>query len=733
MITVLKPIRSTFFLVLLVCSVTPVSAVGQDIGHDSPIVEAQEFNDADEQKTEENIKVGSIRKSIYDFTHALASGSTVGTIDAIEELLGGSTSLVNDHKRAIETLRNSIPENLSFGVTLFLLFAIFPLSFGLEKLTESFLYRYLLKKSENNRPSNPGSISENLSFFASKTLKILFFSLCCVLLFNLAYGDDATIILRAIFFTALSTLILGRVTSYLASIYLNSEAGLSSSGRKNVLNGLMLIVWTNCFLLFITVCSKHLQMSRESIELIIAGQSTIAVLINLLVFLYFRKDIHSFLYKYFKCEFENEKLTCRLVKVWLIPIFLYLGTIWVLQIRTIYYHANLDKGAFFLSLLAIPLYFILVRIGSWIVQTVIKGLNLYRPENEEDIESCRLAEDQFIERICRYVHPIMMLGLFVWVAKQWGYKLPIISDRADAILNITITIGISLLAWHLITTAIEKKLKSSEPETSTEDDEWGSESAQGREHTLLPVLRKCIGTILASIAFLICLSSLGINITPILAGAGVIGIAIGFGSQKIVSDILCGFFFLMDDAFRVGEYIEAGTIKGRVEEITLRNVLLRHHRGMLQIVPFSELASITNYMRGGIVEKFSLEFPYDTDVDKVRKIIKKVGLTMLEDEELGQDFIRPLKSQGVHEISNSVMTIRAKFTARPGKHFVIRREAYRRVTEALNAKGIFYAHKKVIVEVPDSKDSSDTPLEKAAAAASSIEGHNRERGPTSIS
>ena len=104
-------------------------------------------------------------------------------------------------------------------------------------------------------------------------------------------------------------------------------------------------------------------------------------------------------------------------------------------------------------------------------------------------------------------------------------------------------------------------------------------------------------------------------------------------------------------------------------------------------------------MRGGMVVKFDLKLPYDTDIDKVRKIIKKVGKKMLLDEELGPDFIKPLKSQGVRSVGDSVMTFRAKFTARPGTHFVIRREAYKHITAALSKAGIHYANRKVIVDL----------------------------------
>jgi small-conductance mechanosensitive channel len=240
------------------------------------------------------------------------------------------------------------------------------------------------------------------------------------------------------------------------------------------------------------------------------------------------------------------------------------------------------------------------------------------------------------------------------------------------------------------------------------------------------MVRKFIASILVVMVTLTILSSFGVDIGPLLAGAGVIGLAVGFGAQKLVSDMFSGFFYLLDDAFRVGEYVTAGSVSGTVESITLRNVMLRHHRGMLQIVPHSELGAITNFMRGGIIVKFNLDFPYDTDIDKVRKIIKKVGAAMLEDPEFSKDFIRPLKSQGVREITNSVMSIRAKFTAKPGAHFIIRREAYKRLTEAFAANGIHYAHKRVIVDVPslsmlgkDEKlsDQQVKDLSEAAGAA----------------
>ena len=279
-----------------------------------------------------------------------------------------------------------------------------------------------------------------------------------------------------------------------------------------------------------------------------------------------------------------------------------------------------------------------------------------------------------------------------------------------------------IVIWEMVRSNIKNRLPEEELGEEEVDDEWGAKRLS-RGDTILVVLRKFLVVIVLTIVGFLLLSAMGVNIGPLLAGAGVIGIAIGFGSQKLISDVLSGIFFLMDDAFRVGEYIEAGGVSGTVEAITLRNVMLRHHRGMLQIVPYSELVSITNYMRGGMIVKFNIELPYDTDIDKVRKIIKKVGIKMLEDPEIGQDFIRPVKSQGVRSVGDSVMVIRIKFTAQPGKHFLIRREAFRRITEALAAQGIYYAHRKVIVEMPDtdsqesSANSDSTQSDKKLAGA----------------
>jgi small-conductance mechanosensitive channel len=422
----------------------------------------------------------------------------------------------------------------------------------------------------------------------------------------------------------------------------------------------------------------------------------------------------------------------QLAAYWHIPALLYLLVTWFITIGQILTGMTTRNGSFIISLFIVPIYFVLSHVGRTIIESVIDSLGLVAKKDSSALNDTEIIENEqesiarqkaIVSKSHNIFRIILVVALTTWMFSLWGYDIPFATDAVMAIIESLFTLGLALIFWRFASSYIAKKIEEATPEPiekeEDDDNEFGGAAQLGRIHTLLPMLRKVLGTVLVVMVILTVLSSLGVNIAPLLAGAGVLGLAIGFGAQKLVSDILSGFFFLLDDAFRVGEYVQAGSIRGTVETITLRNVMLRHHLGMLQIVPHSDLGAVTNYMRGGIIMKFPLEFPYDTNIDLVRKIIKKVGIAMLENEEIGDDFIRPIKSQGVHEITNSVMVIRVKFTAKPGTQFVIKREAFRRITEALNAKGIYYAHRKVIVDFPheEQEDTVDEATRKKALEA----------------
>jgi moderate conductance mechanosensitive channel len=229
--------------------------------------------------------------------------------------------------------------------------------------------------------------------------------------------------------------------------------------------------------------------------------------------------------------------------------------------------------------------------------------------------------------------------------------------------------------------------------------------------TVLPIISGFLVVSSVILAALLTLSELGVNIMPLIAGAGIFGLAISFGSQALVRDIVSGLFYMVDDALRVGEYIEAGRYKGTVEKISLRSLRLRHQNGQIHTIPFGQLGAVTNFSRDWVTIKFNLRLSRDADIELARKLAKRVGQDMLDDPELGKEFLAPLKMQGVADILETALVCRFKFTVRPGKPTFIQREALKRVYKAFLDKGIPFASNAVIVQ-----SASGAPVEMSAAA-----------------
>jgi small-conductance mechanosensitive channel len=253
-------------------------------------------------------------------------------------------------------------------------------------------------------------------------------------------------------------------------------------------------------------------------------------------------------------------------------------------------------------------------------------------------------------------------------------------------------LGVAVLAllahgvWIAVRSVVDQRLKRIGPVDPHEPPD-----ASSRLLTLLPLLRVTTAVLLAVLLVLSSLWALGIEITPLLAGAGVLGIALGFGAQALVRDVIAGIFYLADDAFRIGEYIESGTnIKGTVERITLRSVALRHHNGPLHFVPYGSLGSVRNTSRDWVIDKFNLPLPIDVESEKIRKMIKKVGEDMKTETAIGQYILEPLKGK-LYRIDPGVKVFRCKFRSPPGKQFDIRAAALKRIEAALREMGVRFA------------------------------------------
>jgi len=295
---------------------------------------------------------------------------------------------------------------------------------------------------------------------------------------------------------------------------------------------------------------------------------------------------------------------------------------------------------------------------------------------------------------------IIACALVFWVMNLWGLDLPLGRAFVRSILSISATFLLAYAIWEICRTIIDRKLEQDRPQSEKDVEDVEGGTGGSRKGTLLTLLRKFILTLIAVMVILITLNAVGINIGPLLAGAGILGLALGFGSQTLVRDILSGVFYLLDDAFRVGDYIETAGTKGMVEQISLRAVKLRHPRGMVFTIPFGDMGSVQNFSRDYIITKLDIRVRYDTDIDRIRKIVKKINKELEKDEDIGPVLLSKIKSQGVKEMGDSAMVLRVKYKTKPGEQFVVRRELYKRIQESFKQNGIEFAHRNVTVYLP---------------------------------
>ncbi len=279
-----------------------------------------------------------------------------------------------------------------------------------------------------------------------------------------------------------------------------------------------------------------------------------------------------------------------------------------------------------------------------------------------------------------------------------------------------LTLFAAYLAWEVSRLAFDRHLRtgSSGPALPGDDDEEMTPGS--RLQTMLPMLRVAFGTLIAVVAVLVVLSRLGVDTAPLIAGAGVFGLAVSFGSQSLVRDVISGLFYMWDDAFRVGEYIDTGRLKGTVEALGIRSLKLRHHNGPLHTIPYGQLGAVTNQSRDFATIKFNLRLEPGTNVELVRKTAKQIGIAMQENPEIAAEVMLPLKLQGIAEVVDNAVIMRFKFTARPVKPSWIQREYLKRIYQVFAEKGIIFASGALTLQTAPMRSGPPSAADAEAAA-----------------
>ncbi|WP_019882763.1 MULTISPECIES: mechanosensitive ion channel family protein [unclassified Methylophilus] len=209
-----------------------------------------------------------------------------------------------------------------------------------------------------------------------------------------------------------------------------------------------------------------------------------------------------------------------------------------------------------------------------------------------------------------------------------------------------------------------------------------------RLNTLSMVLRYIVTTVILAITIVEILHELGISIAPVLAAAGVVGLAVGFGAQSLVKDYFNGFFLLLENQIRKDDVVEIANKSGLVEEITLRYIKMRDYEGNVHYVPNGQITTVTNRSRDFAYAVMDIRVGYDENIAKVMQIMHEVGASILQDTQLQDKVLDKLDIAGVDNLAESAVIIRCRMKVRPLEQWTIKREYLKRIKNAFDAQQI---------------------------------------------
>lgn len=297
------------------------------------------------------------------------------------------------------------------------------------------------------------------------------------------------------------------------------------------------------------------------------------------------------------------------------------------------------------------------------------------------------------------------LNTLDWLSSKTGQRV------LGGALTIAFALALAVVAWEAVSLSIERALLP-------EGRDGARIERSARVRTLLPLLRNAFLVLLVVFVGLFSLAEMGVNIAPLLAGAGVIGLAVGFGSQTLVKDVITGLFILIEDTIAVGDVVDiGGGHAGSVEAISIRTIRLRDTAGAVHTIPFSSVTIVRNMTKDFSFAVFDVQVAYDEDTDHVTGVLMEIANGMQEDELWRRDILAPLDVMGLERLADSAVVIRARFKTRPIRQWAVGREFNRRMKKRFDELGINipYPHMQVVMSRPSAKPALPAPAETAGS------------------
>jgi len=369
--------------------------------------------------------------------------------------------------------------------------------------------------------------------------------------------------------------------------------------------------------------------------------------------------------------------------------FWHIGAILVVAGMFITWALEIDGGLYYV-IRAIVLTVMVLALTTFFVRMSRRGIDrLFKISEELKNTYPELEEraNRYLPLLRHTVRGILYLIAFFSIMQAWGLGTLswLLTPQGGAVVSnivfIFLIVAAAFLFWEIASVKIENYLLREREGTA-------GKKGNTRLLTLLPLLKNVIRITLILIAGMSVLAHLGINIAPLLAGAGVIGLAVGFGSQALVRDVISGAFILLEDSVAVGDWVDMGGHSGTVENLTIRTLTLRDLSGTVHVIPFGEVTTIQNYNRGYAYALIDAGVAYREDYGEVVRALQDVAAELRQDETWGPDITGDLEVFGMNNLGDSAVEIRVRMKTLPSRQFSVRRAFLERMKRVFDERGI---------------------------------------------
>ncbi|HUK57712.1 MAG TPA: mechanosensitive ion channel domain-containing protein [Stellaceae bacterium] len=366
----------------------------------------------------------------------------------------------------------------------------------------------------------------------------------------------------------------------------------------------------------------------------------------------------------------------------------------------------LDVSGGYLFLLRATLASVVVLLGSALVLRFIRHLSERGFAIPSDMKTryptLETRANRYVPVLYYIAAAIIYLVALLTLLQAWGISayswLDTETGRAatGTAVTIAIVIVVALIVWELFSSGVERYFHGF-------DSSGRPLARSARARTLLPIIRACVLVVIVTLVGLVVLAQVGVNIAPLLAGAGVVGLAVGFASQALLKDLIIGLIILAEDTLAVGDYVNVGAGEGIIETLTVRALRVRDASGALVTIPFSEVTTIKNMTREFAYALHDVGVLYREDPDKVVTVLRGVADEMRGDPQWKSQILAPLEIVGLDRFTDSAQVIRVRLKTAPLAQFGVQREFNRRMKKAFDTSGIEMPAANQTHYLPDGK------------------------------